>query len=54
MATRIQSFPDRYKFLGDITSLGMQIGNAIPPLLSEAIGRHIIKVLNDYYVYKDT
>lgn len=53
-AARIQSFPDRYKFLGDITSLGMQIGNAVPPLLSEAIGRHIIKVLNDYYVNKDT
>lgn len=47
-AARIQSFPDRYKFLGDITSLGMQIGNAVPPLLSESIGKHIIEILNDY------
>lgn len=52
-AARIQSFPDKYKFLGDITSLGIQIGNAVPPLLSEAIGKHIIKLLNEYYANKD-
>lgn len=51
-AARIQSFPDRYKFIGDITSLGIQIGNAVPPLLSEAIGKHILKLLNEYDVNK--
>lgn len=46
-AARIQSFPDRYRFLGDITSIGMQIGNAVPPILSESIGKHILKFLHE-------
>lgn len=41
-AARLQSFPDSYRFLGDITSLGIQIGNAVPPLLAKAIGEQII------------
>ncbi|MCT7447163.1 DNA cytosine methyltransferase [Aliarcobacter skirrowii] len=44
-AARIQSFPDSFKFIGDITSIGMQIGNAVPPVLAEAIGNKIIKYL---------
>ena len=44
-AARIQSFPDSYKFIGDITSIGMQIGNAVPPILAEKIGINIIKQL---------
>lgn len=44
-AARIQSFPDKFKFVGDITSIGMQIGNAVPPLLAESIGKKIIQFL---------
>lgn len=46
-AARIQSFPDDYRFIGDITSVGMQIGNAVPPMLAEKIGTHIIEILNN-------
>ena len=47
-AARIQSFPDDYEFLGDITSIGMQIGNAVPPILAEEIISNIIKTLEKY------
>lgn len=46
-AARIQSFPDEYRFIGDITTVGMQIGNAVPPLLAKAIGKQITKVLRE-------
>jgi DNA (cytosine-5)-methyltransferase 1 len=52
---RIQSFPDWYKFRGKYTTGGLrrkkdcprytQIGNAVPPLLAEAIGSALIGVL---------
>lgn len=47
-AARLQSFPDSYHFLGDITTIGMQIGNSVPPLLGRAIGKTIMeKVFKD-------
>lgn len=38
---RLQSFPDSYNFCGSASEVRRQIGNAVPPLLSKAIGQAI-------------
>lgn len=40
-AARLQSFPDDFIFLGTKSSIENQIGNAVPPLLSFQIAKHI-------------
>lgn len=54
---RLQSFPDWFEFKGKYTSGGKlrvlevprytQVGNAVPPLFAEQMGRAIIEVLNE-------
>ncbi|MEZ2719973.1 DNA cytosine methyltransferase [Paenalcaligenes hominis] len=39
---RLQSFPDRFRFLGTKTQQYKQIGNAVPPLLGLALGKKIM------------
>lgn len=40
-AARIQSFDDEFVFLGAKVHIRKQIGNAVPPLLAEAIANRI-------------
>ncbi len=44
---RIQTFPDYWQFQGTITEKYKQIGNAVPVNLAWAVGRSLIRLLND-------
>jgi DNA (cytosine-5)-methyltransferase 1 len=45
-AARLQTFPDRVRFAGHPTVQLRQIGNAVPPALSRAVGRRVRATLN--------
>lgn len=42
-AARLQQFPDDHKFSGPITKIQLQIGNAVPVGLAEAVAQHVSK-----------
>ena len=44
---RLQGFPDGYKFVGGKQSKNLQIGNAVPPILGEAIATVIASALRN-------
>lgn len=44
---RLQSFPDDYKFYGSDGMKRLEIGNAVPPLLSMAIAKQMLKAMED-------
>ncbi|RXN04401.1 DNA (cytosine-5)-methyltransferase 1-like protein [Labeo rohita] len=44
---RSQGFPDTYRFFGNILDKHRQVGNAVPPPLSKAIGLEIKKCVQD-------
>ena len=43
---RLQSFPDNYQFYGSDCLKRLEIGNAVPPLLSVALAEQMLKALN--------
>jgi DNA (cytosine-5)-methyltransferase 1 len=44
-AARIQSFPDDFVFRGSKIEIARQIGNAVPPLLAQAVARSVHALL---------
>jgi DNA (cytosine-5)-methyltransferase 1 len=46
-AARLQSFPDHFVFMGTQAQQFAQVGNAVPPLLANAIGATLKSVLSE-------
>lgn len=46
-SARLQSFPDRFIFIGNKGSQLKQIGNAVPPLMAKAISKQLIKFIDN-------
>lgn len=44
-AALLQSFPEDFKFCGNKIDVGIQIGNAVPPVLALAIANHLAAIL---------
>ncbi len=44
-AARLQSFPDGFVFCGAMNAAFRQIGNAVPPLLAQAVASTIAETL---------
>ncbi len=47
-AARVQTFPDTFIFAGQRSHIFTQIGNAVPPLVGQAIGKSLVRYLETH------
>lgn len=47
-AARLQSYPDRYRFLGTQDEQRRQIGNSVPPLLAQRLAEAVLSLLDGH------
>ncbi len=50
---RLQSFPDSFKFMGNITEVRRQIGNAVPPVGVRAVAKRLMPLFTGEYTRVD-
>ncbi len=50
-AARLQSFDDKFEFIGNMGEMSLQIGNAVPPKLAQASGEIIKNFMEKYENY---
>ena len=46
---RLQSFPDDFKFMGNVTEVRRQIGNAVPPVGVRAVAKRLLPLFTGNY-----
>jgi DNA (cytosine-5)-methyltransferase 1 len=46
---RLQSFPDDFEFIGSVTEVRRQIGNAVPPEGVRAVAKRLLPLFNNEY-----
>lgn len=52
-AARLQSFPDKFQFLGSKIEIAKQIGNAVPPLLASQVAFCVERILEQAIQERD-
>ena len=49
----MQSFPDDFIFTGTKTQQSRQVGNAVPPLLGQALGKAILDIVEERNIHNE-